>query len=108
MNSALICRLLESSAPILTGLSATFLYSARREIPATDRPDDIRGEPVGHFVVLCGHLSGSDQVLVADPYRDNPLSNRRIYPVAMDRLITSILLGVLTYDGNLLVIRPRE
>lgn len=107
MNPALIRRLIESEAPILTGLSATFLYSAKREIPESDRPDDVRGEPVGHFVVLCGYLGDSNHVLVADPYRDNPLSQRRIYPVGMDRLITAILLGVLTYDGNLLVIRPQ-
>lgn len=106
MNPKLIRGLLESGLPILTGLSATFLYSTMREIPENDKSDDIRGEPSGHFVVLCGYLPDEGEVLVADPYHDNPLTGRQLYPVRMDRLITSLLLGVLTYDGNLLVIRP--
>ena len=45
-------------------------------------------------------------MIVADPYRENPISGDNLYVVRMDRLINSILLGVLTYDANLLVIYP--
>jgi hypothetical protein len=107
LNEELIRSLLESDVPILTGLSSTFLYSSPREIPTNDKEDDIRGEPVGHFVVLCGYNGETGTVSVADPDRENPMSSRRIYPVPMDRLINAILLGVFTYDGNLLVLRPR-
>ena len=107
LNEGLIRSLLESGLPILTGLSSTFLYSSPREIPTNDKGDDIRGEPVGHFVVLCGYDPAESTVFVADPDQANPLSDRRIYPVAMDRLINAILLGVFTYDGNLLVLHPR-
>lgn len=107
LNEGLIRSLLESNLPILTGLSSTFLYSSPREIPTNDKEDDIRGEPVGHFVVLCGCDPLAGTVLVADPDHENPLSEDRIYPVSMDRLINAILLGVFTYDGNLLVIQPR-
>ncbi len=92
--------------PILTGLSATYLYDSRREY--TNRHnravyDDLRGEPTGHFVVLCGRERG--KVRVADPYIGNPLADdSHYYDVRVNRLIRAILLGVMTYDANLLVI----
>jgi len=92
--------------PILTGLSATYLYDSRREY--TNRQnravyDDLRGEPTGHFVVLCGREAG--KVRVADPFIGNPLADdSHYYDVEVDRLIRAILLGVMTYDANLLVI----
>ena len=107
LNAALIRRHLVRNEPILTGLSATFLYRTCREIPDTGEDDDIRGEPLGHFVVLKGYRPKRQRVLVADPYEANPLSPEREYEVPMDRLINAILLGVLTYDANLLIIRPR-
>jgi len=92
--------------PILTGLSATYLYDSRREY--TNRQnravyDDLRGEPTGHFVVLCGR--DEDKVRVADPFIGNPLADEsHYYDVGVERLIRAILLGVMTYDANLLVI----
>lgn len=92
--------------PILTGLSATYLYDSRREY--TNRHnrsvyDDLRGEPAGHFVVLCGREG--DLVRVADPYIGNPLaSEHHYYEVEINRLLRAILLGVMTYDANLLVV----
>lgn len=107
LTGELIRRHLVKGEPILTGLSATFLYRAAREMPDTGDDDDLRGEPLGHFVLLKGYRKRLRRVLVADPYEANPLSPRREYEVPMDRLINAILLGVLTYDGNLLIIRPR-
>jgi hypothetical protein len=46
---------LKRQLPVLTGLSATFLHRSMRELPETNADDDVRGEPVGHFVVLCGY-----------------------------------------------------
>jgi hypothetical protein len=92
--------------PVLTGLSATYLYDSRREY--TNRQnravyDDLRGEPTGHFVVLCGRRGR--KVRVADPFIGNPLAeDSHYYDVGVHRLIRAILLGVLTYDANLLVI----
>jgi hypothetical protein len=92
--------------PVLTGLSATYLYGSCREY--TDRHDravydDLRGEPTGHFVVLCGRESST--VRVADPFIGNPLADdSHYYDVQVERLIRAILLGVMTYDANLLVI----
>lgn len=101
-----IREILSRKTPILTGLSATYLYGCAREYE--DHYDDVRGDPTGHFVVLSGYDRKKRVVMVADPLQDNPLSASRYYSVGMDRLIGAILLGILTYDANLLVIRPKE
>lgn len=109
LRPALIRRFLGRGIPIMTGLSATYLYQARREVPETSAPDDIRGEPAGHFVVLSGYDRATKLVDVADPYEWNPLSGQHYYSVDLNRLIGAVLLGSLTYDANLLVIElPRR
>lgn len=106
LTASLIRKLLEAGTPVLTGLSSTYLYRMVREVPGTTTDDDLRGEPAGHFVVLCGYDPGAREVLLADPYADNPLGDH-VYSVRTSRLIGAILLGVLTYDANLLVISPK-
>jgi hypothetical protein len=97
---------LERGRPIVTGLSATWLYRCAREVTAPGGHDDVRGLSVGHFVVLCGYEAEERRVLVADPLYPNPFSEAQIYTVDVDRLVSAILLGILTYDANLLVITP--
>lgn len=92
--------------PVITGLSATYLYRAMRDIPETNADDDIRGEPVGHFVVLTGYRRDTREILIADPL-ENPLVDSRYYAVRVQRLIGAVLLGIMTYDANLLVIEPK-
>ena len=104
----LILEHLSAGRPILTGLSATWLYRTAREIGATNKAHDTAGDPTGHFVVLSGWNHRTNSVLVADPYRTNPAFGDQYYEVAFDRLITAILLGVVTYDANLLLITPSE
>lgn len=106
LTAGLIRRYLNRSIPILTGLSSTYLYRSPREYGPNDDDDDIRGEPAGHFVVLCGYDRGSRQVLVADPLLPNPVSDSHTYPVDIARVLASILLGIVTYDANLLVVQP--
>jgi hypothetical protein len=108
LTGALIRRHLTRGQPILAGLSATVLYRTCREIPETGEADDVRGEPLGHFVILNGYHTRRRTVCVADPFDEHPFSADRCYEVSMDRLINAILLGVLTYDGNLLMIRPNK
>ena len=101
----------EKKIPILTGLSATYLYQSKRERETSDHRliyDDIRGEPCGHFVVLCGYDETKRHVVVADPHRANPISNDNYYKVNSSRLLNAIMLGVLTYDANLLIIEPNK
>lgn len=92
--------------PILTGLSATYLYRSPREFGPDMQFDDVRGEPSGHFVVLCGYNRSTRDVLVADPLYPNPFAPTHHYLINIDRVLCSILLGILTYDANLLVIEP--
>jgi hypothetical protein len=110
LTTQLIRGLLKRSIPILTGLSATFLYRTAREMEVGNTLvyDDIRGEPSGHFVVLCGYDLTRRSALVADPLLPNPISPTQIYSVRLNRLICAIMLGILTYDANLLIITPRK
>ncbi|MBW2512256.1 MAG: hypothetical protein JRE01_09565, partial [Deltaproteobacteria bacterium] len=55
LTPALIRRYLKRQQPVITGLSATFLYRSTREFGDICDYDDVRGEPSGHFVVLCGY-----------------------------------------------------
>lgn len=103
----LIRELLNKQIPILTGLSSTYLYRDAREFGPKSDSDDVRGDPQGHFVVLCGYDKVERTVLVADPYEPNPMSPGHYYAVDVDRVICAILLGIVTYDANLLIIQPR-
>jgi hypothetical protein len=109
LRPALIRRFLKRGAPVLTGLSATYLYNAIREYDTGGRTleDDVRGQSAGHFVILWGYRREDRHVLIADPLVPNPLAPDRYYGVDIYRLVCAIMLGILTFDGNLLIIRPR-
>ncbi|MBS0357666.1 MAG: C39 family peptidase [Proteobacteria bacterium] len=101
----------EKGIPILTGLSSTYLYKCKREWSEGKylvTYDDIKGYPAGHFVVLSGYDKSTKQVVVADPYEGNPISKSNFYSVDISRLINSIMLGIVTYDANLLIIEPKR
>lgn len=102
LNKELIKAHLEKGIPILTGLNATYLYRCAREFG--NDFDDIKGTSMGHFVILNGFDSITSEVQISDPLRSNPFSNHR-YQVNVERVINSIMLGVLTYDANLLIIQ---
>ncbi len=106
LDEHLIKSYLKRSTPILTGLSATYLYGTPREIPANNKFDSIKGEPAGHFVIITGFEEETNNVYLADPMNINPKESQ-FYTVTFDRLINSIMLGIVTYDANLLIIEPR-
>lgn len=109
MNPGILTYYFNNEVPILTGLSATYLYNSKREYSNIENStvyDDLKGEPTGHFVVLCG-MNGNN-VYVADPYKGNPISGKNYYEVGITRLLNSILLGIVTYDANMLMILPRK
>ena len=108
LTSSLMRKYLVRSMPIITGLSATYLYGSAREFGKQSDVDDVRGEPAGHFVVLCGYHRENRTVFVADPIQVNPAGKGPHYEVGINRVLCAILLGVLTYDGNLLILTPRE
>ena len=100
VRAVLCCRL-----PILTGLSSTYLYRSERERP-DGTVDDVRGHPVGHFVVIAGWDDARRRVLVVDPYQPNPWAPSHEYWIGIDRVVAAILLGIVTHDANLLVVHP--
>jgi hypothetical protein len=106
LDSNLILQYLKQGTPILTGLSATYLYGTAREIPQFDIYDSIKGEPAGHFVVISGYDEDKNCVYLSDPMEPNPMGKGQVYSVSFARLINSIMLGIVTYDANLLVIEP--
>ena len=108
LNAALLKKYLNREQPIIAGLSSTFLYQSAREVPETNEPDDIAGDPCGHFVVLCGYSQRTGNILVADPYQSNPVAEGQYYQVSEERIISSVLLGILTHDANLVVIEPKK
>ena len=102
----LLRHFLKRNLPILTGLNSTYLYRTMRVVGSTMKDDSVCGDVVGHFVVLCGYHQASKTIKLADPYPGNPYSKDRIYASELDRVIGSILLGVMTYDANFIIIEP--
>jgi hypothetical protein len=102
LTPVLLMAILDRGRPILTGLSSTYLYRQMRERPDTNVDDDVGGDPVGHFVVISGYTRAGERFALCDPSVDAPLGRSGRYDVAAPRLINSILLGSVTYDGVLL------
>lgn len=110
LSPKLLENLFQKGVPILTGLSATYLYQCKREYALPDGSsvyDDIKGEPMGHFVILSGFNKSRNYIKVADPFKANPLSGTNYYSINTRRVINSIMLGILTYDANLLILEPK-
>lgn len=113
LDENLIVETLMRGVPILCGLSATYLYGERRErgqapdaAGRTSTPDDINGDPAGHFVVLYGYDRAKAHVLIADPLLSNPLGKEHTYAASLAKVSAAIFLGIVTYDANLLTIAP--
>jgi hypothetical protein len=108
LTAGLIRRYLKRSLPVLSGLSATYLYNCAREYSEGNDLifDDIRGKSMGHFVVLAGYDKQDRTVLIADPFLPNPVGSGQYYRVNILRLVCAIMLGTLTFDGDLLIIKP--
>lgn len=108
LSGALIRGYLNRGRPLITGLSSTYLYQAAREHGPDDIPDDIRGDPTGHFVVLCGYDRKARLVEIADPLQSNPHCASQHYSISINRVLSSIMLGVLTYDANVIALEPPQ
>jgi hypothetical protein len=108
LTPALLVSILRRGRPILAGLSATYLYRTPRERSRDNVPDALHGEPVGHFVLVCGYRGGGRSFVVRDPLATAPLARDGGYSVAAERLVNSILLGEGTYDDLLLEVWPRS
>lgn len=106
LRSSVIKKYLKNKQPIIAGLSATYLYKSAREFGPNMDYDDLRGEPAGHFVLLHDYDSKTREVYIADPIIKNPLEEGQLYKMNIDRVMNAILLGIVTYDANLIIITP--
>ncbi|WP_234569109.1 C39 family peptidase [Rhodohalobacter sp. 614A] len=106
LRSSVITKYLKKEQPIIVGLSATYLYQSAREFGPNMDYDDLRGEPAGHFVLLHGYDSETRDVFIADPIIINPFEDGQLYKMNIDRVMNAILLGIVTYDANLIIITP--
>lgn len=106
LEYGIIKQFTDKQLPVIAGLSSTYLYKSKREFETRNNKiiyDDVKGEPTGHFVVV-KDINESD-VWVADPYGKNPYDQKDLeYRIPVTRFLNSILLGVVTYDANLLVL----
>jgi len=108
LTARLLRDYLSRGLPILTMVSATYLYMESREVWSTGEEDDVRGEPAGHFIILFELDDTRRHVSIADPLgHEQPLGSH-VYHVRLERLIGAILLGVLSYDSTLMVLEPPE
>ncbi|MGA7839191.1 MAG: hypothetical protein WB996_14570 [Ignavibacteriaceae bacterium] len=110
LTRSLLKKYFSKKIPVLTGLSATYLYKSMREYTGENNKsvfDDIVGEPIGHFVILKGFDDDGENIIVADPYKTNPISNENYYQVKTSRLLNSIMLAIVTYDANILIVEPK-
>ncbi|MEZ5277269.1 MAG: hypothetical protein R3F07_12880 [Opitutaceae bacterium] len=103
LSPYLLEHLVSRREPILVGLSSTYLYQSIRETPDC-KDNDIAGWPVGHFVVMTGYHADTEEVVVTDPFGKNPFNPHGVYRVDVHRFINAVLLGIMTYDANLLII----
>jgi hypothetical protein len=102
---------LDSKIPLLSGVCATYLYKNMRDYTSEDNQvvyDEWLGAPTGHFIVLRGYDRGTEQLHIADPYKPHPLSTNNYYSVYFSRWLHAHLLGIITYDAELLAIEPIE
>lgn len=107
LSAELLVGALERGRPLLCGLSATYLYDQPRERPDDNAVDDVGGDPVGHFLVICGHAAGGARFSVRDPYSHVPATEEDgSYVVEGRRLLNAILLGIVSFDAVLLEVWP--
>ena len=102
LTASLLLRYLTQNIPILTGLSATYLYKTKREF--ANKYNDIKGRTSGHFVIITGYDPVYYDIYLADPYVKNPRYKNKEYKVSLEHLICAIMLGIVTYDANFLII----
>ena len=103
LDEKLLQRFLAAHRPVICGLSATYLYQTMRELP-DNQESDIVGHPVGHFVVVSGYNPETREVQIHDPLRRHELSASGSYTLPFLKFSNAVMLGILTYDANLLVI----
>lgn len=106
LDEELMGRLFARRTPVICGVSATYLYQQPRETH-DNVENDVTGHPVGHFVVVSEWDARERMVTIHDPLRKNPYSETGTYRLPFVKFSNAVMLGILTYDENLLAIAKR-
>lgn len=110
-DASLAAEGLQNAQPMIAGLSSTYLYEMVREWGPNNEPDDIHGVAQGHFVVFSNYDPYTMTLNVSDPYFSSKdisgTAVSRHYRFPLTHVVSAVMLGVLTYDANIIVIRPR-
>ncbi len=107
ITEAQLARYIDNNIPLLSGVNSTYLYTSMRDYTgAQDQVvyDEFLGEPTGHFVVLRGCDTENHKLFIADPYAPQSLSTTHYYDVSFAHWLHAHLLGISTYDTELLAI----
>lgn len=59
-------------------------------------------------MVLYGIERTGNNIWIADPLTTNPLGDEHLYYASFDKVLAALFLGIVTYDANLLTVRPRR
>lgn len=107
LNFKLIQAHINSNIPLLSGVSATYFYQTMRDYTNADNRvvyDEWHGAPSGHFVIIKGFDAEKKLLHISDPFIPHPLSRTHSYTVPYSHWLQAHLLGILTYDCELLSI----
>ncbi|MCX7115831.1 MAG: C39 family peptidase [Gammaproteobacteria bacterium] len=107
MRFQTIANYIQQGTPLISGVSATYLYQTMRDYTNSDDRcvyDEWLGAPSGHFVTIHGVESKGQRIHIADPYTPHPLSRDHYYQVPFSHWLHAYLLGIMTYDVELLAI----
>lgn len=66
--------------------------------------DEWMGAATGHFIIIQGYDTADETLYIADPYAPHPLSNDHYYKTSFSHWLHAHLLGIVSYDAELLVI----
>jgi len=100
---------IDKGIPLLSGVSGTWLYQNMRDYTSDDNKvvyDEWIGAPTGHFVVIRGYEAANETLHLADPYTPHPLSDGHYYQTSFSHWLHAHLLGIISYDAELLAITP--
>lgn len=107
LSVGLVSHYLDNRIPLLSGVCATYWYQNMRDYTNEDDRavyDEWLGKPSGHFIVVKGYEPRTQELVIADPYAPHPLSRSHYYQVPFSHWVHAHIMGVMSYDAELLAI----
>lgn len=107
LSVSLLETYLKKGIPLLSGVNCTWFYQQMREYTNLQNDvlyDEWLGKPCGHFIIIYKIDPQKEMLSIADPNIPNPLSNHHYYKTHFSHWLHAHLLGIMTYDAELLAI----